>query len=128
MQFVKAGPAKLFQTAQEQLKKAEEVKKIREKKKDDSEDWQSVSSDLPESCPNQNPNHILDYLYDFILTEFRRLEIESAKETRGCYRTSDGSETNGTGRGQQSLGRCSETLNGPQVNNICFELVMIDIY
>ena len=42
MQFVKTGPTKLATTAQQQLKKAEEVKKIREKKKDESEDWQSV--------------------------------------------------------------------------------------
>lgn len=43
MQFVKTGPTKLAMTAQEQLKKVEEVKKIREKKKDDAEDWQSVN-------------------------------------------------------------------------------------
>lgn len=55
MQFVKAGPAKLFQTAQEQLKKAEEVKKIREKKKDDSEDWQSVSGKGKQSTRQSAP-------------------------------------------------------------------------
>lgn len=44
MQFVKTGPTKLAKTAQEQLKKAEEVKKVRETKKDDAEDWQSVKS------------------------------------------------------------------------------------
>lgn len=44
MQFVKTGPTKLAKTAQEQLKKAEEVKKVRETKKDDAEDWQSVNS------------------------------------------------------------------------------------
>lgn len=43
MQFVKTGPTKLALTAQEQLKKAEEVKKVREKKRDDAEDWQSVT-------------------------------------------------------------------------------------
>lgn len=42
MQFVKTGPTKLALTAQEQLKKAEQVKKVRETKKDDAEDWQSV--------------------------------------------------------------------------------------
>ena len=44
MQFVKTGPTKLAKTAQEQLKKAEEVKKVRETKKDDAEDWQSVKN------------------------------------------------------------------------------------
>lgn len=43
MQFVKTGPAKLVNSAHEQLRKAEEVKKIREVRKDDAEDWQSVS-------------------------------------------------------------------------------------
>lgn len=42
MQFVKTGPTPLVKTAQEQLKLAEEVKKVREKKKDDAEEWQSV--------------------------------------------------------------------------------------
>lgn len=43
MQFVKTGPAKLVNTAHEQLRKAEQVKKVRETKKDEAEDWQSVS-------------------------------------------------------------------------------------
>ena len=51
MQFVKTGPTKLAQTAQEQIKKAEEVKKIREKKKDEAEDWQSVNEPASFFCP-----------------------------------------------------------------------------
>ena len=43
MQFVKTGPTKLAATAQEQLKKVEEIKKVqKEKKRDEAEDWQSV--------------------------------------------------------------------------------------
>lgn len=44
MQFVKVKPCSLYQSAQEQLKKAEEVKKVKEVKKEEPEDWQSVSS------------------------------------------------------------------------------------
>lgn len=36
-------PCNLYQTAQEQIKRAEEVKKVKEVKKEDPEDWQSVS-------------------------------------------------------------------------------------
>jgi len=43
MQFVKTGPTKLVLTAQQQIKKADEIKKIREEtKKDDAEEWQAV--------------------------------------------------------------------------------------
>ncbi|KAK2712809.1 hypothetical protein QYM36_011487, partial [Artemia franciscana] len=40
MQFVKSGPAKLFVTAQEQLKKAEELRKAKMVVKEEDEDWQ----------------------------------------------------------------------------------------
>lgn len=43
MQFVQIKPCNLYQTAQEQLKKAEEVKKIKEIRKEEPEDWQNVS-------------------------------------------------------------------------------------
>lgn len=43
MQFVQLKPCNLYQTAQEQLKRAEEVKKVKEVKKEDPEDWQCVS-------------------------------------------------------------------------------------
>lgn len=43
MQFVQIKPSNLCQTAQEQLKKAEEVRKVKEvTKKEDPEDWQNV--------------------------------------------------------------------------------------
>ena len=42
MQFVKTAPPKLVTTAQEQLKKADQIKKIRETNKDDAEEWQAV--------------------------------------------------------------------------------------
>lgn len=44
MQFVAIKPSNLFQTAQEQLKKAEEVRKVKEvNRKEEPEDWQNVS-------------------------------------------------------------------------------------
>lgn len=47
MQFVAIKPSNLYHTAQEQLKKAEEIKKVKEKEftanhKEDPEDWQNV--------------------------------------------------------------------------------------
>lgn len=43
LQFVKVGPCSLYRTAQEQLQKVQEVKKIKQEVRDDPEDWQSVS-------------------------------------------------------------------------------------
>jgi len=42
LQFVKVGPCSLYRTAQEQLQKVQEVKKIKQEVRDDPEDWQSV--------------------------------------------------------------------------------------
>jgi len=44
LQFVKVGPCSLYRTAQEQLQKVQEVKKIKQEVRDDPEDWQSVIS------------------------------------------------------------------------------------
>jgi hypothetical protein len=46
MQFVALRPSNLFQSAQEQLKKAEEVRKatVEVTRKEEPEDWQNVSS------------------------------------------------------------------------------------
>lgn len=44
LQFVKVGPCDLSRFAQEQAKKAEEVKKVNPVKRDEAEDWQSVST------------------------------------------------------------------------------------
>lgn len=43
LQFVQIKPCNLYQSAQEQLKRAEEVKKVKEIVKEEPEDWQSVS-------------------------------------------------------------------------------------
>lgn len=44
LQFIQIKPCNLYQSAQEQLKRAEEVKKVKETKKEEPEDWQSVST------------------------------------------------------------------------------------
>lgn len=52
MQFVAIKPSNLYHTAQEQLKKAEEIKKVKDKeftaanRKEDPEDWQNVRNIL----------------------------------------------------------------------------------
>lgn len=46
LQFIQIKPCNLYQSAQEQLKRAEEVKKVKEVKKEEPEDWQSVSTRL----------------------------------------------------------------------------------
>lgn len=50
MQFVTIKPSNLFQTAQEQLKKSEEVRKVKEvNRKEEPEDWQNVSSHVDDA-------------------------------------------------------------------------------
>lgn len=44
LQFIQVKPCNLYQSAQDQLKRAEEVKKVKEVKKEDAEDWQCVST------------------------------------------------------------------------------------
>lgn len=43
LQFIKVKPCILSVTAQKQIKRAEEVKKIKEVIKEEPEDWQNVS-------------------------------------------------------------------------------------
>lgn len=42
LQFIKVGPCDLYRSAQEQLKRAQEVRNNQELKKEEREDWQSV--------------------------------------------------------------------------------------
>lgn len=46
LQFIQIKPCNLYQSAQDQLRKAEEVKKTKVTKKEDAEDWQGVSVTL----------------------------------------------------------------------------------
>lgn len=54
LQFIQIKPCNLYQSAQEQLKKAEEVKKIKETKKEEPEDWQSVSISIENQIFNEH--------------------------------------------------------------------------
>lgn len=45
-QFVKTGPCDLYRKAQEQIKKAQQIKKEKQTMRNDTEEWQSVSSPL----------------------------------------------------------------------------------
>ena len=54
LQFIKVGPASLYKSAQEQLKKVEEIKKVTKEDRDEPADWQSVSgSDVVISTDTQ---------------------------------------------------------------------------
>ena len=44
LQFIQIKPCNLYQSAQDQLRKAEEVKKAKVTKKEEAEDWQGVSA------------------------------------------------------------------------------------
>lgn len=54
LQFIQIKPCNLYQSAQEQLKKAEEVKKSKVTKKEDAEDWQGVSTWETWKCTNND--------------------------------------------------------------------------
>lgn len=60
MQFVQIKPCNLYQSAQEQLKRSEEVKKVKEVKKEDAEEWQNVSRSSIYSHPI--PDHIISLI------------------------------------------------------------------
>ena len=54
LQFIKVRPASLYKSAQEHLKKVEEIKKVTKEDRDEPEDWQSVSgSDVVISTDTQ---------------------------------------------------------------------------
>ncbi|XP_054732258.1 uncharacterized protein LOC129240465 [Anastrepha obliqua] len=81
MQFVQIKPCNLYQTAQEQLKKAEEVKKIKEIKKEDPEDWQN-NLDNWKSSRRKRVEHIIDRV-----VEVKKLELEEHDRTRRKSKT-----------------------------------------
>lgn len=58
LQFVKVGPCDLFKSAQETLKKVEEVKKMKREVRDEAEEWQSVSLTIYHSHVHNVSNFI----------------------------------------------------------------------
>ncbi|XP_055701163.1 LIM domain only protein 7 isoform X2 [Phlebotomus papatasi] len=81
MQFVKIKPCNLYQSAQEQLKRAEEVKKVKEVKKEDAEDWQ-CNLDNWKSSRRKRVEHIIDRV-----VEVKKLELEEHDRTRRKSKT-----------------------------------------
>ncbi|GAB0088853.1 hypothetical protein DMENIID0001_033170 [Sergentomyia squamirostris] len=93
MQFVKIKPCNLYQSAQEQLKRAEEVKKVKEVKKEDAEDWQ-CNLDNWKSSRRKRVEHIIDRV-----VEVKKLELEEHDRTRRKSKTfSEMLEERGTRR------------------------------
>ncbi|XP_030565341.1 uncharacterized protein LOC115765791 isoform X2 [Drosophila novamexicana] len=81
MQFVQIKPCNLYQTAQQQLKKAEEVKKLKEVKKEEPEEWQN-NLDNWKSSRRKRVEHIIDRV-----VETKKLELEEHDRTRRKSKT-----------------------------------------
>ncbi|XP_064556576.1 uncharacterized protein CG43427 isoform X6 [Drosophila montana] len=81
MQFVQIKPCNLYQTAQQQLKKAEEVKKLKEVKKEEPEEWQN-NLDNWKSSRRKRVEHIIDRV-----VETKKLELEEHDRSRRKSKT-----------------------------------------
>ncbi|XP_072754089.1 uncharacterized protein Smash isoform X8 [Anoplolepis gracilipes] len=81
LQFVKVGPCSLYQTAQEQLQKVQEVKKIKQEVRDDPEDWQS-NLDNWKSSRRKRQEHIIERV-----VEVKKLELEEHDRQRRRNKT-----------------------------------------
>ncbi|KAJ6634161.1 hypothetical protein Bhyg_17502, partial [Pseudolycoriella hygida] len=81
LQFIQIKPCNLYQSAQEQLKRAEEVKKVKETKKEEPEDWQS-NLDNWKSCRRKRVEHIIDRV-----VEVKKLELEEHDRARKKSKT-----------------------------------------
>ncbi|EDV93749.1 GH19500 [Drosophila grimshawi] len=81
MQFVQSKPCNLYQTAQQQLKKAEEVKKLKEVQKEEPEEWQN-NLDNWKSSRRKRVEHIIDRA-----VETKKLELEEHDRMRRKSKT-----------------------------------------
>lgn len=81
LQFVKVGPCDLSRYAQEQLKKAEEVKKVKPERRDEAEDWQS-NLDNWKCSRRKRQEHIIERV-----VEVKKLELEEHDRNRRRSKT-----------------------------------------
>ncbi|XP_054270068.1 LIM domain only protein 7 isoform X3 [Macrosteles quadrilineatus] len=81
LQFVKVGPCDLSRYAQEQLKKAEEVKKVKPERRDEAEDWQS-NLDNWKVSRRKRQEHIIERV-----VEVKKLELEEHDRNRRRSKT-----------------------------------------
>ncbi|XP_033222059.1 uncharacterized protein LOC117176113 isoform X2 [Belonocnema kinseyi] len=81
LQFVKVGPCSLYRSAQEQLQKVQEVKKIKQEVREDPEDWQS-NLDNWKSSRRKRQEHIIERV-----VEVKKLELEEHDRQRRRSKT-----------------------------------------
>ncbi|XP_046435191.1 LIM domain only protein 7 isoform X3 [Neodiprion fabricii] len=99
LQFVKVGPCALYRTAQEQLQKVEEVKKIKQEVREDPEDWQS-NLDNWKSSRRKRQEHIIERV-----VEVKKLElVEHDRQRRRSKTFSEMMEERGNRGRKMSVG------------------------
>lgn len=81
LQFVQLKPCSLVKTAQEQMKKADDVKKIKDEKKEEPEEWQ-CNLDNWKSSRRKRVEHIIDRV-----VEVKKLELEEHDRNRRKSKT-----------------------------------------
>lgn len=81
LQFVKVGPCDLYRSAQEQLKKVEEIKKAKKERRDEAEDWQS-NLDNWKCSRRKRQEHIIERV-----VEVKKLELEEHERNRRRSKT-----------------------------------------
>uniref|UniRef100_A0A1B6FZW0 DUF4757 domain-containing protein n=1 Tax=Cuerna arida TaxID=1464854 RepID=A0A1B6FZW0_9HEMI len=81
LQFVKVGPCDLSRYAQEQLKKVEEIKKVKPERRDEAEDWQS-NLDNWKVSRRKRQEHIIERV-----VEVKKLELEEHDRNRRRSKT-----------------------------------------
>lgn len=81
LRFVQLKPNNLLKTAQEQIKMAEQVKKVQEEKKDEPEEWQ-CNLDIWKSYRRKRVEHIIDRV-----VEVKKYELEEHDRNRKKSKT-----------------------------------------
>ncbi|XP_069698666.1 uncharacterized protein smash isoform X2 [Periplaneta americana] len=96
LQFIKVGPASLYKSAQEQLKKVEEIKKVTKEVRDEAEDWQS-NLDNWKSSRRKRQEHIIERV-----VEVKKFEMEEYDRNRRRSKTFNEMMEERNSRGRKS--------------------------